>query len=69
MGKYRVKQDAVAPEMINLEALARLRAQSQEFLAQDRQVTITALEAQILRYETALEKISQGICFSMRASA
>ena len=63
MGKYRVKQDAEAPGKINLEALARLRAQSQEFLAQDRQVTITALEAQALRYETALESISQGICF------
>lgn len=63
MGKYRVKQDASAPEKINLETLAKLRAESQEFLAQDRQVTITALEAQMLRYETALEKISQGICF------
>ena len=63
MGKYRVKQDAAAPEKINLEALAKLQAQSQDFLARGEQAMIAALEAQMLRYETALEKISQGICF------
>ena len=69
MGKYRVKQDAEAPGKINLEALARLREQSQEFLAQDRQVTITALEAQALRYETALERYRRAFAFSMPISA
>jgi diguanylate cyclase (GGDEF)-like protein/PAS domain S-box-containing protein len=63
VGKYRVKQAAVAPEKIDLEALARLQAEQQAFLARDQQAAVAALEAQMLRYETALEKISQGVCF------
>ena len=39
------------------------RRNQQEFLAHDQQATIAELEAQVLRYETALEKISQGVCF------
>ena len=63
MGKYRVKQAAGPPEKINLETLAKLHAEQQNFLARDQQATVAALESQMLRYETALEKISQGICF------
>ena len=63
MRKYRVKQDAVAPERKSLEALAKLRPESQEFLARGEQATVSGLEAQLLRYETAIDKISQGICF------
>ena len=36
---------------------------SQEFLEHDQQATIAALKAQALRYETAIDKISQGVCF------
>ncbi len=63
MGKYRVKQAAGAPEKTNLETLAKLQAEQQEFLARDQQDRIASLEAQMLRHETAIEKISQGICF------
>ena len=54
MGKYRVKQDAGAPEKTSLEALAKLQAEQQDLLARN---------LQALRYETTLESISQGICF------
>ncbi|MDP1860353.1 MAG: PAS-domain containing protein, partial [Gemmatimonadaceae bacterium] len=61
--KFRRKQDAAAPEKNGLETLAKLRAASQEFLEHDQQATISALKAQALRYETAIDKISQGVCF------
>ncbi len=63
MHKYQAKQDAEAPEKINLEALAKLQAQSQEFLAHDLQAENATLRAQALRYETAIDKIPQGVCF------
>ena len=63
MRKFRVKQDAGAPEKINLAALAKLQAASLEFMERDQQATIAALDAQALRYETALDNISQGVCF------
>jgi diguanylate cyclase (GGDEF)-like protein/PAS domain S-box-containing protein len=61
--KFRVKQDASAPERKNLEALAKLHAEQKDFLARSEQATVAALEAQMRRYETAIDKISQGICF------
>ena len=62
MHKYQAKLNAGASEKINLEALAKLQAQSLEFLAQDLQAENATLRAQALSYETALEKISQGVC-------
>jgi diguanylate cyclase (GGDEF)-like protein/PAS domain S-box-containing protein len=61
--KFRMKQDAVASEKNSLETLAKLRAASQEFLEHDQQATIAALRARALIYETAIDRISQGICF------
>ena len=58
-----MKQDAAAPEKNTLETLAKLHAASRDFLERDQQVTIAALQAQALRYETAIDKISQGVCF------
>ena len=63
MHKYQAKQDAEAPEKTNLEALAKLQAQSQEFLVHELQAENATLRAQALRYGTTLEKISQGVCF------
>ena len=36
---------------------------SRDFLESDQQETIAELKAQALRYETAIDKISQGVCF------
>ena len=63
MRKFRPKRDIEAPEKTNLEAFERLQAVSREFMPRDQQATIAALKAQALRYETMLEKISQGVCF------
>ncbi len=63
MRKSSIKRDAAAPEKNNLETLAKLQAASQEFLEHDQQATIAALKAQALRYETAIDRISQGVCF------
>ena len=56
-------RDAEAPEKNSLETLAKLRLASQEFLERDEQATIAELKAQALRYETAIDRISQGVCF------
>jgi diguanylate cyclase (GGDEF)-like protein/PAS domain S-box-containing protein len=61
--KFRVKQDAAAPEKNSLETLAKLHAASRDFLERDQRATIAALQAQALRHETAIDKISQGVCF------
>jgi diguanylate cyclase (GGDEF)-like protein/PAS domain S-box-containing protein len=61
--KFRMKQDASAPEKVNLAALAKLQAVSRDFLERDERAEIAALRAQALRYETAIDKISQGVCF------
>ena len=61
--KFRVKQDAAAPEKNSLETLAKLHAASRDFLERDQRATIAALQAQALRYETAIDRISQGVCF------
>jgi diguanylate cyclase (GGDEF)-like protein/PAS domain S-box-containing protein len=63
VGKYRVKQEAGAPDKTKLDALARLQAASYEFLERDREATIETLNSQALRYETAIDRISQGVCF------
>jgi diguanylate cyclase (GGDEF)-like protein/PAS domain S-box-containing protein len=61
--KSSIKRDAAAPEKINLAALAKLQAAAHEFMEHDQQATIAALKAQALRYETAIDRISQGVCF------
>jgi PAS domain-containing protein len=48
---------------IDLAALLRLAAASSETAERDVQATIAELEAQTRRYETAINNISQGICF------
>lgn len=63
MRKSSIKRDAAAPEKINLAALEKLQAASHEFMEHDQRATIAALKAQALRYETAIDKISQGVCF------
>jgi diguanylate cyclase (GGDEF)-like protein/PAS domain S-box-containing protein len=61
--KFRLKQVTAAPEKNSLETLAKLRLASQDFLERDQQETITELKAQALRYETTIDRISQGVCF------
>ena len=63
MQKFREKLDTEVPEKINWEALAKLQAVSHELLERELQATITELKAQALRYETAIDRISQGVCF------
>ena len=48
---------------IDLAALMRLAAASSETAERDVEATIAELEAQTRRYETAINNISQGICF------
>ena len=61
MPKSLRKREAEAPQKKSLETLAKLHAASRDFL--DQQETIAALQAQALRYETAIDRISQGVCF------
>ena len=61
--KFRLKQGAAAPEKNSLETLAKLRLASRDFLERDQQETIAELKAQALRYETVIDRISQGVCF------
>lgn len=52
-----------APESANLAALAKLTTASYENLERELRATIATLEGQALRFETAIDNISQGICF------
>ncbi len=61
--KSSIKRNAEALENSALETLAKLRLDSQEFLERDQQAAIRALKALALRYETAIDRISQGVCF------
>ena len=54
---------AGVPAEINWEALAKLATTSYEVVIQDFQSAIAALEAQAARYETAINHVSQGVCF------
>jgi len=44
-------------------ALARAAAESHEAVAREQQGAIAQLQAQALRYQTAIDNISQGVCF------
>ncbi len=57
------RKAAEASEAANLTALAKLAIASYETLERDLRATIATLEAQALRFETAIDNISQGICF------
>ncbi|RWF85581.1 MAG: EAL domain-containing protein [Mesorhizobium sp.] len=52
-----------APESANLAALTKLTTASYENLERELRATIATLEGQALRFETAIDNISQGICF------
>ncbi|TKB09864.1 MAG: PAS domain-containing protein, partial [Mesorhizobium sp.] len=57
------RQTAEAPESANLTTLAQLATASYEALERELRATIAALKDQALRFQTAIENISQGICF------
>lgn len=57
------RQTADAPESANLTTLAQLATASYEALERELRTTIAALQDQALRFQTAIENISQGICF------
>jgi PAS domain S-box-containing protein len=61
--KAFVKRIVAAPEDVNLTALVRLASASVEISEHDREAAVATLAAQTLRYETALDSISQGVCF------
>ena len=44
-------------------AFARAAAEAHGVIARDHQVAIAQLQAQALRYQTAIDNISQGVCF------
>jgi diguanylate cyclase (GGDEF)-like protein/PAS domain S-box-containing protein len=56
-------KSAEAQKSLGLAALAELADVSYETLERELRTTIAALERQTLRFETAIENISQGICF------
>ena len=58
-----VEQDVEAPEETNLAALEKLATVTHEIAEREREATISDLKAQALRYETAIDNISQGVCF------
>ncbi len=51
------------PDPVNMAALARLAAISAEVVGGDRQATVAALQAQLLRHEAAWNESSLGVCF------
>ncbi len=63
MRKDLVKPATVAPEETKLTALAKLAAASYENVVEELQSKVANLEAQVLRYQTAIDHISQGVCF------
>ena len=63
MRRNPIRKTAEAPDEIHLAALARLAAASYETMERDLRARIATLEAQALRYETAIDNLSQGVCF------
>ncbi|WP_192177389.1 diguanylate cyclase domain-containing protein, partial [Mesorhizobium amorphae] len=57
------RRAAEAPESTNLAALTKLASASYEMLERELRATIATLESQALRFETAIDNVSQGICF------
>ena len=63
LGTKSSRKAAEAPESANLAALAKLTIVSYETLERDLRARIATLEGQALRFETAIDNVSQGICF------
>ena len=63
LGTKSSRKAAEAPESANLAALAKLTIASYETLERDLRARIATLEGQALRFETAIDNVSQGICF------
>ncbi|TGQ52104.1 EAL domain-containing protein [Mesorhizobium sp. M1C.F.Ca.ET.193.01.1.1] len=63
MGTKSSRKAAETPGSANLAALAKLTIASYETLERDLRARIATLEGQALRFETAIENVSQGICF------
>ena len=61
--KDPVKRAVDVPEATNLDALEKLARISSEAGTAGDQATIARLQAQATRFETALDNISQGVCF------
>ena len=58
-----IREAAEASGETGLAALTKLATASFEDLERDLRARIATLEAQALRYETAIDNISQGVCF------
>jgi PAS domain-containing protein len=52
-----------APDDNGIAALARAAAAAHELVTRELQETIAALKAQALRYQTAIDNVSVGVCF------
>jgi diguanylate cyclase (GGDEF)-like protein/PAS domain S-box-containing protein len=50
-------------EEANLVALARAAVEAQEAVAFDRRAAMAEIRTQALRYKTAIDSVSQGVCF------
>lgn len=57
------KRAAKAPQAKGLGALAKLATESRDVLLDDRDATISQLQAQTLHYQTAFDAVEQGVCF------
>ncbi|HEY5364151.1 MAG TPA: EAL domain-containing protein [Aestuariivirga sp.] len=51
------------PKDLDLEVLQKLHAESLAFIEGNEQDTVASLKAEVLRYQTVLENITQGVCF------
>lgn len=63
MRKSSAKQTTELPDQSHLAAMLKLAEVSRELSAENLDATLADLRAQTVRYETAFEKISQGVCF------
>jgi diguanylate cyclase (GGDEF)-like protein/PAS domain S-box-containing protein len=61
--KNPAKRAAAPPEESSIAVLARLASASSRIVESELYTSIAALKAQALRYETAIDNISQGVCF------
>lgn len=58
-----IREAVAAPGETSLAALKRLTTALSEEVERDLRARIATLEAQALRYDTAIDNISQGVCF------
>lgn len=63
MSRDLARRATAAPPETNLAALAKLATASYETVVNELRTTVATLEAQVLRHETAIEHVSQGVCF------